>query len=258
MPMSILGEIIMDFIYDKAKKNENYFGDNVHIEPFVQIGKGNVFGDNCVIKNGTIIGDNNYFAPGVVIGVGSRERIKACPINKIMTDEPKVIIGNNNCLETYSVVQTAVTSKTTISENVCIGPFSFIGHDVDLNSNSIIAGQCAIAGYSIIMEGVNLGIGSMIHQRTVVGAYAMVGAGCAVVNHILPAATVAGVPARFLHVNRLGLLRAGYSNNDIDEIEYWLNNEEERENVPLSIISFYNEFNKAVKIWERNIVVIPQ
>lgn len=248
----------MDLINDNEIIRENCFGHNVHIEPFVQIGKRNVFGDNCVIKNGTIIGDNNYFAPGVVIGVASRERIKSCPINKTLTDEPKVIIGNNNCFESYSVVQTAVTSKTTISENVCIGSFSLIGHDVQLDNNSIIAGHCIIAGFCIIMEGANLGIGSMIHQRTVVGAYAMVGAGCIVVNHILPAATVVGVPAKYLHVNRLGLLRAGYSNTTINEIEYWLKDEEKRDNAPSSMTPFYMEFKKAIKIWERNKDAIPR
>ena len=247
----------MNILYEKEFSKENKFHGNVKIEPGVILGKGNTFCENCVVKRGAVIGDGNYFGPGVIIGAESRERIAGGAIGKKMTTEPKVVIGDNNCFEAYSVIQLSFATMTKISNGSCIGPFSLIGHDVQLEENVIISGHSTIAGYCMLMKGSNIGIGASIHQRTVIGAYAIVGAGGVVVNHILPTVTVVGVPASYLKVNKTGLLRAGFSESQVFEIEKWVNPDISGKEPPIIIQKYYDDFQQAIKKWNRSKPSIP-
>lgn len=247
----------MEFNYDIAAENGNVFQGNVFIEYGAKIGHNNFFSNNCTIKADCIIGDDNYFGSNVCIGSPSRERLKGTCVVKNITERPKVIICNKNMFEDHVVIQTSLESTTKINNNVCIGAFTHISHDSFINDNVVIASHCSVGGYTILLERVNLGIGTKIHQRTVIGAYAMTGAGSVVVNHIVPFATVVGIPAHYLHINKIGLKRGGVSDAVINMISEWLDMKRSMEELPDNIIDFIKEFRSSIEIWKRNKMPIP-
>lgn len=235
----------------------NHFGHNVIIEEGTSIGYNNCFHDNCVVKRGTSIGNDNIFETGSVIGELPREYITGSAKKKNILDYPKVIIGDGNLFEAYSVIQGALETETMIGNRVCIGTHSNIAHDVNVCDDVIISSHCSVAGYSIILEHSNIGMGAMIHQRVVLGAFSMIGAGAIVVNHIAPTALVVGVPAFFLRSNSVGLERNGVSKAEIEKIEEWLKSGCVEECIPEYIMMHYDRFKEKIMVWNHNKKVIP-
>lgn len=221
------------------------------------MGCNNIFYNNCVIKKGVQIGNENIFEVGTIIGAFPRERIMGTSKEKPITFSPIVTIGSNNYFEAYSVVQSPLECMTRIGNNICVGAFSHISHDANLYNEVTIASHCAVAGYCIIFDCANLGMGSILHQRSVVGAYAMIGAGSVVVNHIAPAATVAGIPAHYLHINRIGLERRGIPPEAIDATENWLSHACDNLLLPQYLSEKYDQFKYSLRLWNREKAIIP-
>lgn len=246
----------MEFDYHKAVQEGNVFEKNVFVEYGAVIGKNNIFSNNCVIRSCCVIGDNNFFSTNVTIGSLSRERFQGPSKPKNITESPKVIIGNNNIFEDNVVIQLSLEKTTKIGNNVCIGAFTHVSHDTEIKDYVITASHCSIGGYCVLLEHANLGMGSRIHQRTVIGSLVMIGAGSVVVNHILPYSTVVGVPAHFLQTNKVGLKRAGLTNDEIEVIEKWLTS---KSTILLPEKLYYpiRAFKCAVKLWRRRRGIVP-
>lgn len=256
---SIMNKLIPnEFDFEKARKQGNLFLGDIYIESGTQIGKNNIFYNGCHIKSSCTIGDNNVFQCGVSIGSPSREKIMGTSVSKKITDSPRIVIGNFNLFEDYVSVQLPLEETTQIGNRICIGAYSHVSHDSIIQDNVVAASHCAIGGYSIIQENVNIGMGACIHQRSVIGGFAMIGAGCVVINHISPGATVVGVPSRFLSVNKIGLQRYGASVSEILEIENWLRNSTYKGQLPDFMIKQINSFKNNLKKWNRNKEILPK
>ena len=93
-----------------------------------------------------------------------------------------------------------------------------VGHDSLISDNVTISSGAIIGGHTIIMRHANIGLGAVTHQKTVIGTCAMLGANSFVSKkkHIAPGNIYAGVPAKFLKRNDIGLQRAGLTNEDIN------------------------------------------
>ena len=106
-----------------------------------------------------------------------------------------------------------VQSHTFICEGVTIGDEVFVGHGVIFVNDkrpraTNAAGRLQTqADWQLIRasveDGASIGSGAVILGGLRIGAGAMVGAGALVAKDVAPGATVAGNPARRLHVGRL-------------------------------------------------------
>lgn len=246
----------MEFDYYTAIKAGNIFGKNVLVEFGATIGQNNVFLDNCIIRSSCVIGSDNCFSDNVVLGAIPREKFQGAGPGKKITASPKIIIGNHNLIEDSVVVQLPLEGVTKIGDEVCIGAFTHIAHDVTIEDHVTTASHCSIGGYSIIMLHANLGMGARIHQRTVVGSWAMIGAGGVVVKHVMPYSTVVGVPAKYLHINRVGLERDGRSDDEIGLIDQWLTSKGVSV-LPDAVSNSIRMFKQALRIWYRDKGTVP-
>ena len=75
-----------------------------------------------------------------------------------------------------------------------------------------------LGGHAQVLNGANLGMGAVVHQRLVIGERAMVGMGAVVTKSVLPYATAFGNPATIRNVNKVGMERAGLSNELIQQL----------------------------------------
>jgi UDP-N-acetylglucosamine acyltransferase len=196
----------------------NEFGNGVTIGPDVVIGEGNRFADGVVVVRSARIGSNNYFGHGVVIGVDptnsqTRPELNRAPPNGLVT------IGSGTVIREFTVVDLPTGAATSIGNDCYIMQHNEIAHDVVIEDGAILSNHCSPGGSAVIMAGANLGKGVQVHQRNVIGQYAMIGVGTVVVRNVLPAATVAGNPARFLGINSIGLERSGFSETDIASLD---------------------------------------
>lgn len=96
---------------------------------------------------------------------------------------------------------------TVVFAGACIQPDAVLGEHVIVNTGATIDHDCRVGDFAHIAPGVHLaggvmveggvllGIGSVVLPGVRRGAWAVVGAGAAVVKHVPPFTTVAGVPA---------------------------------------------------------------
>ena len=134
-------------------------GDNVIIMDNVSIAKNVTMGNNCLIHSGvriysdTIIGDNCIIHSNSVIGSDGfgyapnkeGEYIKTPQIGNVTICD-NVEIGSNTSIDR------ATLGSTVISEGVKIDNLVQIAHNVTVGKNTVIAGQCGIAGSTKIGE----------------------------------------------------------------------------------------------------------
>jgi UDP-N-acetylglucosamine acyltransferase len=194
------------------------------IDPAATIGERNVFGSDTVVGPEVVIGDDNYIGPHVVlegrVRLGSGNRLEShcviggpsrkrsrLPVKVTPPAEVSVEIGDDSLVFEGVVIHSPNIHVTRVGNRCSLGVGTFVAHDVVVADDVVVNAHCSLGGYAVIQERATLGLGVALHPRVVVGGLAMVGMGAMVIDHVAPVATVAGVPAVFLHANVRGLAR---------------------------------------------------
>lgn len=219
-------EPLLDIEFDKrtakawlADQSVNLIARSARVASSVSLGRGNVIMPGALLTGRTIVGDRNIFLGAVQIGSPSRQRVEIDPHGPEPSEVFQLSIGNDNIFEDHVSIHLPVASQTRIADSVSVGAGCHIAHDCVLERETVLGANCSIGGYVWIGPAANLGLSVTVHPRVAVGAYSMCGAGCSVIRHVLPAATVAGTPARYIDVNLRGLKRAGHSSQEISVIQ---------------------------------------
>jgi UDP-N-acetylglucosamine acyltransferase len=226
----------------------NKFGKFVIVGDNVTIGDYNEIGDFVSIKGNVMIGANNYFANNVSIGGISNHVIRKNIVKNGRWIPEKnslsgtISIGNENIIGECVTMHIPVLSDTFVGNRCNLGYHTHVSHDARIEDRVITGLESAIGGYVHLLEGANLGINAMIHPRIVVGQYSMAGVGTVIIRHVLPGSTVVGNPARFIKVNKIGLSRNNFTEEEIKIIVDFLESKE------VSLQSIQNE--KIHQIYE--------
>lgn len=197
--------------------------DDVEIGPYcniqgqVKIGQGTFVEGHVSIgsKYGIVeIGKNNHISPGAVLG-GPPQDIS------YKSEPTKLIIGDNNVIREFATINLA-TSKgdgaTHIGNNGYFMAYSHVGHDCRIGNNVVIANNTHFAGHCEVEDNVVVGGMSAFNQFSKVGQYAFV-AGSSIVNKdIIPFARAQGTYAFIRATNKIGLLRKGFSKDEVANI----------------------------------------
>ncbi len=163
------------------------------------------------------IGDDNYLGNGVSLGAPSRQRFADQHRTEPLTVRPEVVIGNHVIMHDFVTVHAPVVWRTEVSDGAVVGAHSHVSHDCLIMAHSILAAGTLLGGYCAIGSNSTLGLGVRVHPRVAVGPVSMVGAGAVVLEHVPPAATVAGSPARLLGINERGLTRVYGASDSLAE-----------------------------------------
>lgn len=197
--------------------------DDVEIGPYcniqgqVKIGQGTFVEGHVSIgsKYGIVeIGKNNRISPGAVLG-GPPQDIS------YKAEPTKLIIGDNNVIREFTTLNLA-TSKgdgiTEIGSNCYFMAYSHVGHDCKIGNSVTVANNTHFGGHCEIEDNVTIGGMSALNQFTRVGKYAFV-AGSSIVNKdILPFTRAQGNYALMRATNKVGLLRKGFSKEEVANI----------------------------------------
>lgn len=204
-------------IHDGAK-----LGADCNIGPFCIIGPDTILGDrvelmsNVVIGGKTSIGDDTIVYPFAVLGVLSQD-LKWQDENA-MTG---LSIGKRCRIREYVTIHsgTPASTGTEIGDDCQIMVNAHVGHDCKVGNNVVMSNLVQVAGHVEIEDNVILSGGVMVLQFARVGRNAFVGGMSGVGNDILPYAIYDGTPrAIYRTINRVGLMRHGFTNEDIHAI----------------------------------------
>lgn len=199
--------------------NDNIIHPTAIIGQDVVLGKNSKIGAYSIIEGNTVIGDNNMIGPHVILGCESTDT------KHIDRDGNfKLLIGNNNIIREFSVVELPCYEDLTIIGNdVFIMQGVHISHDVHINNNAVITNTSVIAGVVKILEGANISMACTINQYTVIGQYSIAATNAAVMKNIKPFSRY--IPNKPNSVNYYAIEKYGFEEFTEEIEKYVLENQ---------------------------------
>ncbi len=201
---------------------EAVLGDNIEVGPFafidanVQIGDGCHIMNNATVLNHVKMGKNCTVFPGAVIGAIPQDL-------KFEGEESWVEIGDRVNIRECATINrgTKASGKgvTRIGDDTLLMSYSHIAHDCQIGKRCIIVSYVGLAGETDIDDWATLGGKTGSHQFSRIGTHAFVGAGTKINKDVPPYVLAGRDPIVFEGVNRIGLQRRGFSEEQVNEIK---------------------------------------
>ena len=197
-------------------------GADCNIGPFCVIGSDVVLGErvelmsNVVIGGKTSIGDDTIVYPFAVLGVLSQDL--KWQDESAMTG---LTIGKRCRIREYVTIHsgTPASTGTVIGDDCQIMVNAHVGHDCKIGNGVVMSNLVQVAGHVEIEDNAILSGGAMVLQFARIGRNAFVGGMSGVGNDVLPYAIYDGQPrAMYRTINRVGLMRHGFTNEDMHAI----------------------------------------
>ncbi len=196
-------------------------GTDCKIGPFCIVGPNVVLGDrvelvsNVVIEGKTSIGDDSIIYPFAVLGVMSQD-LK-------WQDESAMTglrIGKRCRIREYVTIHsgTPASDGTVVGDDCQIMVNAHIGHDCKIGNSVVMSNLVQVAGHVEVEDFVILSGDVMVLQFSHIGRNAFVAGMSGVANDILPYAIYEGPRAKYRTINRVGLMRHGFTNEDMHAI----------------------------------------
>ncbi len=187
-------------------------GNDVIIGPFsiiedeVQIGDGSVIGSNVLIAGGTKIGKKCKIFHGAVLGTVPQDL-------KFGGEKTTLEIDDNTTIREFVTMNRGTTDhwKTVVGSDCLFMAYSHVAHDCTIGNNVIIANSVNMAGHVNIEDFVGIGGICPIHQFVRIGKHTFIGGGYRIPKDVPPYILAMGDPLRYGGLNRVGLLRRGFS-----------------------------------------------
>ena len=201
---------------------EARLGDNITVGPFAYVDAGVEIGDGCHIMNGATVlnhvrmGQECTVFPGAVVGAIPQDL-------KFEGEESWVEIGDRVNIRECATINrgTAASGKalTRIGSDTLIMSYAHIAHDCNVGNHCIIVSYAGLAGETEVADWATVGGKSGCHQFTHVGSYSFIAFGSRVVKDVPPYVLAGREPIVFEGVNRVGLLRHGFTEEEVNEIK---------------------------------------
>lgn len=202
---------------------EAQIASNVQIGPYciikgnVKIDEGTILDEHVVIGTevGVVeIGKNNHIYAGAVLGGVPQDK-------KYKNEQTRLLIGDTNHIREFVTLSLGTPNgggTTTVGNGNLIMSYAHLGHDCFLGDNNVIANSCQFAGHVHVESNVTVGGLCAINQFVKIGSYAFIAGFCPINKDILPYCIAQGNYAVARATNKIGLERAGFTEDAIDKI----------------------------------------
>ena len=197
-------------------------GDNIEIGPFAFIDAQVEIGDGCHILNGATIfnhvrmGCGCTVFPGAVVGAIPQDL-------KFEGEESWVEIGDRVNIRECATINrgTKASGKgvTRVGSDTLIMSYAHVAHDCCIGNHCIIVSYAGLAGETDVEDWGVLGGRSGSHQFSHIGTHAFVAAFAKITKDVPPYVLAGREPIVFEGVNRVGLLRRGFTEEQVNEIK---------------------------------------
>lgn len=196
-------------------------GADVKVGPFCIIGENVVLGDrvelisNVVIDGNTEIGDDTIVYPFAVLGVMSQD-LK----HQDAESMTGLRIGKRNRIREYVTIHsgTPASTGTEIGDDCQIMVNAHVGHDCKIGNDVVLSNLVQIAGHVEIEDFVIVSACSAVHQFVRIGRNAFVGGMTGIGMDVPPYSIFEGRPGVYRTINKVGLVRHGFTNEDLHAI----------------------------------------
>ena len=201
---------------------EAKLGDNIEVGPFAFIDANVEIGDGCRIQNGATIynhvkmGKDCTVFPGAVVGAIPQDL-------KFEGEESWVEIGDRvnirECATINRGTKASGKALTRIGSDTLIMSYAHVAHDCQVGNHCILVSYSGLAGETEMEDWSVVGGQSGSHQFCRVGTHSFVAARCKITKEIPPYILAGREPLAFEGVNRGGLLRRGFTEEQVNQIK---------------------------------------
>jgi len=191
-------------------------GADCRIGAYCVIGAGVELGEGCqlhshvVLAGPAIIGPRNTFYPYACVGGRSQDL-------KYEGEPTGLRIGSDNVFREFTTVHrsTAANEETIIGSHCHFLAYSHVAHDCRVGDHIISSNNGTLAGHVIVEDYAVIGGLTAIHQFCRIGKHAITGGCSKIVQDVPPFMIADGNPAVVRGINKVGLQRRGFSDEDI-------------------------------------------
>lgn len=200
--------------------NKAEIADNVTIGPYSII-EDNVFIDegteliaNVFLSNGSRIGKECKLFPGAVVGTAPQDL-------KFGGEVTLATVGDRTVIREFATIHrgTLSTGKTTVGSDCLLMAYTHVAHDCRVGNNVIMSNTAQIAGHVTIEDWVIFGAFAKVHQFCRIGCHCMLGADSTLLKDVPPYVLIGHVPLKIESLNRIGLKRRGFSEEEINDLD---------------------------------------
>ena len=185
-------------------------GAYAYVGPMVKLGPGCRLHHHATVEGNTSMGSGNEVFPYAFIGGRTQDK-------KWTGDEAPVRIGDDNIFREFCTVHAATFADkaTTIGSANLFCAYSHVGHESHVGSHCILSNNATLGGHVEVGDHVVIGGLTAVHQFCKVGSGTMIGGCCKLLQDVLPRMLAEGYPATHRTINKVGMQRCGYSDEEI-------------------------------------------
>lgn len=165
-------------------------GKNVYIGPYTYISERVIIEDNCKIIGHASIGNPAQYKEVRFADVGN-----------------KIIIGEATEIREFVTINLPTYGNTIIGKNCFLMANVHIPHDCEVGHDVIFVVGAAIGGRTKIGNYCYFGLNCSVHNKSEIGDYCVVGASSFFKGKSDPGLIWAGVPAKAIKINSVGIER---------------------------------------------------
>ena len=185
------------------------------IGPRVKLGEGTTVGPHAVLVGDTTVGRRNRIFQFASVGAEPQDL-------KYAGEDTRLEIGDENLIREFTTLHKGTHGGggvTRIGSKNLFMAYSHVAHDCQVGSGCVLANSVALAGHVEVGDGVVIGGLAGIHQFVRLGKHAFIAAGTIVVMDVPPYCLAQGDRAELAGLNKVGLTRHGYSEEQLRRIK---------------------------------------
>jgi UDP-N-acetylglucosamine acyltransferase len=174
----------------------------------VKVGAGTVIGHHAVLEGRVEIGTGNHIFPGAAIGLEPQDLKYDGSLNLVK-------IGDRNVIREYVTINRATWANdaTVVGNDNLLMAYVHVGHNCVIEDQVIISNSVALSGHVHVESRARISGVLGVHQFVHIGRLAMVGGMSRINRDVPPYMIVEGNPARVRALNKIGIERAGLTDD---------------------------------------------
>lgn len=183
----------------------------------VLVGKNTKIDSHVVIGSehgSVVIGQGNHILPGAMVGGPPQDK-------KFKGESTRLEVGDNNIIREFVTINCGTATGgglTKIGNGNLLMAYVHVAHDCQLGNHIAVANTTNFAGHVTVEDHVHVGGVCAFNQFVTVGKYAFIAGDSAVNKDIMPFTIAQGKYAVSRAANSIGLERAGFAKEEIDNI----------------------------------------
>lgn len=177
----------------------------------VTVGAGTRIDSHVVIKGPTTLGRDNRVFQFCSLGEQPQDR-------KYRGEPTQLVIGDRNVIREFCTLNrgtAAALGKTVVGDDNLLMAYVHIAHDCVVGDHTTFANGASLGGHVEVHDHATLGGFSLVHQFCRVGRHAFSGKASTFTKDLTPYTLASGNPAKTHGLNKVGLRRAGFSEDTI-------------------------------------------